>query len=195
MIVFVEEEFGFGAFEIVARYHFLERLVDGVIHLRQIDLGDDVESIVRHGSMTQCYQDAPGPGGYSHTFSLSGVKAEGNDEAQDGACHTGDGRHERRGGAGRPECRAESRAEGNRVRGKRRERLESSAVSGQSTPCRNVCRSGRSDRLPHGRASGVSITTGTGHRCPLGSQNAQNLPAKWRGLRLPLRGSPYHGVV
>ncbi len=37
---------------------FLQGLLDGVVHFRQIDLGYDVESIVRHGSMTQCYQDA-----------------------------------------------------------------------------------------------------------------------------------------
>ena len=39
---------------------FLQRLLDGVVHFRQVDFGDDVESIFGHVLMTQCYQDSLG---------------------------------------------------------------------------------------------------------------------------------------
>ena len=45
---------------IVALLNLLHGLLEGVVHFSEVDFGDDVECIVRHGSISQCYQDALG---------------------------------------------------------------------------------------------------------------------------------------
>ena len=48
IVLLVELDVGLRVLQIVALLNFLQRLLDGVVHFRQLDFGDDVESVVRH---------------------------------------------------------------------------------------------------------------------------------------------------
>ena len=60
VVFFVELDVGFGILQIEALMDFLQRLLDGVAHFRQVDFGHDIKCIFGHVLMTQCYQDSLG---------------------------------------------------------------------------------------------------------------------------------------